>query len=495
MKKTYYYFILLFTLFFISCEQDISVSPEEEEPAKAFLYVNSYPQGAMIFKDGKYTGKRTPDTLKFLDFGEYQIKLRMEYFKDTSFTANIFEEKVEQTYIDYSTNTTMLGTIYCISVPSNAKVYIDDSLTSIVTPAYTNKLLPGIHKVKFAYNNHRDAEVEVIVRSNVAVRATKTLQDTSIWVDYNVSNIGLPQDYINCIKIDKNNVKWLGMDGMGLVKFDEKTVTTYAPPIFPIPSGVVYSMDIDKENNLWMATAGGLARFDGFNWNAYRKWNSPIPTDYINDVKCEKHSNYVWIATNSGLVRFDKNEDWRTYAYDSVNTSYPWSGVSTLEIDGDNNKWIGTNYYGVYCLKDTTFSHMSYEDMPNNNFLSDRVLYSAIAPNGNLWLAHASMRVSDELTLPKGISSFNGNSWTLYPNPFSYNILYQIYVDQRGIVWICTDSGLYRKDGSNFTVFNTSNSGIMNNTVKDIVCDSKGVIWIATGGGGLIKYKGEMVKR
>lgn len=495
MKNTYY-IILLFSLLVISCEQDISVSPNEIEPTKAYLYVNSYPKGAMIYKNGRYTGKRTPDTLKFLDFGVYQIKLRMDYFRDTAFTANIYEEKVEQTFIDYSKNISMLGTIYCTSVPSNAKVYINDSLTSLLTPSYTKKLLPGIYKVKYSYPEHRDAEVEVIVRSNVAVRAAKTLQDTSIWVDYNIDNMGLPQDYINCIKIDKNNVKWLGMDGMGLVRFDEKTITTYFPPLFPIPSGVVYSMDIDNENNLWMATAGGVARFDGYNWNAYRSYNSPIPTNYINDVKCEKNSNYVWIATNSGLVRFDKNEDWRIYAYDSVNTTYPEGGISTLEIDANNNKWIGTDSYGVYYLKDTVFHHMSYETVPNNNFLSDGVLFSSLAPNGNLWLAHASFRMNRDLTLPKGLSCFDGNHWTLYPNPFSYNILYQIYVDQRGVVWICTDNGLYRKEGSsNFTVYNNSNSGIMENTVKDIVRDSKGIIWIATGGGGLIKYKGEMVKR
>ncbi|HPN38863.1 MAG TPA: PEGA domain-containing protein, partial [Melioribacteraceae bacterium] len=257
MRKKY--LVLLFILcfgIFISCEQDITVSPAESEPSKAFIFITSYPSGAMIYKNGKYSGRRTPDTLKFVDFGEYTIKLRMENFRDTIFNISVKEEKLDRLDIDYSKNPLMLGKIFCVSNPNKAKIYLNDSLTNKLAADTLKGLLPGTYRIKYSYPEHRDGEVSVVVRSNQVARASKTLQDTTVWVDYNDSNSDIRYDYINCIKIDYNNVKWLGTEGFGLIKFDEKNFVNYRPPTFPIPSGLVTAIDIDENNIKWVATYG-----------------------------------------------------------------------------------------------------------------------------------------------------------------------------------------------------------------------------------------------
>ena len=212
----------------------------------------------------------------------------MDYFRDSTFTFTINEEKIETINIDYSQNPLMRGSVYCISSPPGSKIYINDSLTTHLTNDTIKGLMPGIYKFRYSYPEHRDGETQITVRSNKIIRAPVTLQDTSIWVDYNHSNSSIGYDYLNCIVVDKNNVKWIGTEGVGLIKFDDKNFTVYSPPIFPIPSGLVTSIDIDDNNIKWIGTYGGVARFDDYSWQVFRQWNSPLPSDYVEDIKCEK---------------------------------------------------------------------------------------------------------------------------------------------------------------------------------------------------------------
>lgn len=45
-------------------------------------------------------------------------------------------------------------------------------------------------------------------------------------------------------------------------------------------------------------------------------------------------------------------------------------------------------------------------------------------------------------------------------------------------------------DGVSWTVYNTSNSGLPNNSINALVSDAQGNTWIGTSGGGLAKFDG-----
>lgn len=59
-------------------------------------------------------------------------------------------------------------------------------------------------------------------------------------------------------------------------------------------------------------------------------------------------------------------------------------------------------------------------------------------------------------------------------------------MDRDGFLWIATDGGLFRFDGSNYDIYrhddNTPNS-ISDNRVLNLLCDSKGRLWAATANG------------
>jgi ligand-binding sensor domain-containing protein len=61
-------------------------------------------------------------------------------------------------------------------------------------------------------------------------------------------------------------------------------------------------------------------------------------------------------------------------------------------------------------------------------------------------------------------------------------------IDSSGIKWIGTNNGLARFDGTDWTIFNTSNSEMPSDVVSAITIDDNGSKWIGTYDGGLAVY-------
>ena len=108
--------------------------------------------------------------------------------------------------------------------------------------------------------------------------------------------------------------------------------------------------------------------------------------------------------------------------------------------------------------------------MPNNYVLS-----IAIDDNGTKWIGTGN-----------GLAAFDGTNWTVYNTSNSGlpgNQVRTIAIDDNGTKWIGTPDGLAAFDGTNWTVYNTSNSGLPRNGVGSIAIDDNGTKWIGTNGG------------
>jgi signal transduction histidine kinase/DNA-binding response OmpR family regulator/ligand-binding sensor domain-containing protein len=64
----------------------------------------------------------------------------------------------------------------------------------------------------------------------------------------------------------------------------------------------------------------------------------------------------------------------------------------------------------------------------------------------------------------------------------SQNYVNSIFMDSRGYIWICTNFGLNRFNGTNFKQFNreSNKSGLDNDRVRSITEDKNGILWILT---------------
>ena len=106
----------------------------------------------------------------------------------------------------------------------------------------------------------------------------------------------------------------------------------------------------------------------------------------------------------------------------------------------------------------------------------------AIDREGNKWIGTYN-----------GLAKFDGVNWTVYNTSNSGlpgDYITAIAIDSLGNKWIGTGGGLVKFDGLRWTVYNTSNSGLPLNYVLAIAIDRQGNKWIGTDGGGLVKFDG-----
>ena len=147
---------------------------------------------------------------------------------------------------------------------------------------------------------------------------------------YNSENSIIPKDFwIYDIAVDKNDNVWIGGTG-GLLKFDGIEFTLYNSNNTSMPEDVVWSVEVDSKNNIWMASCrfrqGGLVKYDGTQWTAYTPDNSALPDNSINDIAIDQSDN-VWLTVNDYLVKVS-DEKWKVYDKNDLGlTNFIFAGI------------------------------------------------------------------------------------------------------------------------------------------------------------------------
>lgn len=481
MIKIFYKIFLPFVIFMCllsSCDDEISVRAPEKPIPTGFYFIDSNPQGAGIYLDGRNTGYYTPDTLNWMEHREYQVTLKQDLFRDTTFFIIIYEGEINDTLIDYTSNQKMRGAISFLTVPSGASIYLEDELLDSVTPDTVHGLLPGVYSVKYFLDGFRHDSITAAVASNEITHAFSELTDTSLWVDYNRKTSQIHTQFLSCIFIDKNNKIWLGSDGVGLASFDRENWEKFNTVNSGLPGNKIDDIS-GYDNSLYIATDMGLAKYEGGFWSVWNSANSLIPSDSVTALAVENDGT-LWVGTDDGIGRFSNN-NWTIY--NTNNTPLPNTKITSIAISPDNDKWFGLDNSGVIRLSGENWT--LFRNSTQYNLLNNYVLTIAITGTGTVWMGHKRPNLSIG-----GYSKYEHDLWEDFESIIVGDIN-SLFIDNVGKIWAASEGGLITfTDPNNELVFTIENSGLMNNDIKDITQDKDGLFWIATNGGGLFKYKG-----
>ena len=166
--------------------------------------------------------------------------------------------------------------------------------------------------------------------------------------------------------------------------------------------------------------------------------------------------------------------------YDTAYSAIPTTRFRDFIIDDQNNIWIGTWGMG---LPKYDGENWSIIDTSNSQLISNQI---------------ASLHYFDKLLFictKKGIMTFDGNSWKKISTPeLEVEFATCMIKDDKNNYWFGSSTGLYKYDGSNWSVFDISNSGIANNLINSISIDYSGNLWIASAYGYLSIFNENGIK-
>lgn len=473
----YYFILFLFLVLSLTgCDKEVSRSPVEPDVPEGFIHIDSNPRGFTIFMNDRNTGRLTPDSISYINAGEYEITLKKNYYKDTSVVVILGENEKQNLNIDILSNPSMYGKLSLTTVPPGASISFNDSVLNKVTPFTFQNLLPGLYHVRFSLFNHRDKLIPVVVESSKSNNYTESLRDTSIWIDYQVFNSGIQSNSLTAIAFDHNNVKWIGTLDKGLIKYDELNFVSFNTANSSIPDNRINCISVDPQNRVWVGTDFGIGVFDGSNWTVYDRHNSGLTSELINTIEFDDNGD-GWIGTTANLVKFD-GVSWTVY--DEPSGYGDW--INAIHIESENKLWLGTTLNGIYKFENGNFISLF---QPNYGYPSNTISSIDADEFNNIWFCFLP-----DTAGRGGISFWDGAGFNNYFVGSPQVNVNHIFIDDINIKWIATSEGFVVYDAQNIsTAFRTNNSLISSNIINSCVRDLNGNVWLTTFASGLNKYK------
>ncbi len=298
---------------------------------------------------------------------------------------------------------------------------------------------------------------------------------------------GLSQSDVHCLLQDRNGFMWLGTAD-GLNRFDG-----YESRIFrhetdnpkSLSGNRVFSLHEDGQGRIWVGTeADGVSRYDPSTETFERfEDHANHPLSEINKAVVaitEDREGRLWFAVgHGGLYRLDPNGEGRHYSDGHGDqTKQDDFDVSTILEDKAGRIWVGSNYGLALMDSQLTgpFTSILPEDGNKNSCWSlfeDR--------DGTLWAG----------TWRGGVVRFdperkNQRRFLFGKGPDNIsNEVRAICQDRNGIVWLATGNGIQRFDPEsqefqNYRHDPTDIGGLNHNRTRALCLDRDGLLWIGT---------------
>ncbi|MEN2415723.1 type IX secretion system anionic LPS delivery protein PorZ [Flavobacterium mesophilum] len=284
----------------------------------------------------------------------------------------------------------------------------------------------------------------------------KVLKTNGQWGSYAMTSIldDAQASSYGAILVDRNNVKWIATNRDGVVGFNETTNTfkkmTFGSDAGNLPIADVRALAIDNKNQLWIGTTKGLR--------------------VLSNVS--NFQNESQLKANAIIIMEDNLAQELLYE----------QFITSIAVDGANNKWIGTSDSGVFMVSPNgqeTKYHFTNSNSPlPSNAINDIKINST---TGEVFIA-----------TNKGMISFGGiateanedlNNVYVYPNPvrptysgtvkvaglldkanvkitdIEGNLVYEITSEGGTIEWDTTAFGKYKVSSGVYMIFISAQDG------------------------------------
>ena len=197
-----------------------------------------------------------------------------------------------------------------------------------------------------------------------------------------------------------------------------------------LPANAVRSLLIDRDDNLWVGTSNGLARYTNGEFQTVLHGG-----ERLSHILClsEDREGNIWVGADTGLLRLrDLN-----ITTISQRHGLPSNSILCLLETKDGSKWVGTWGGGLSHVSTTGIVSWTQDQ----GLLDDSVLCLAEDEHHGLWIAYNT----------RGVSYLKDGQLTHYAGAEgSEGRVRAVCIDRSGTVWIANLEGVKRFTGQGF---------------------------------------------
>lgn len=245
---------------------------------------------------------------------------------------------------------------------------------------------------------------------------------------------------------------------------------------FETGARVIRKAFVDRNENLWLATATGLSQCS---YSYLRHVTLPQPFSLAAITALAYGDNRIWYAQGNQLRAYNL----QTRQVD-IQTRLPAS-VTTMAADSQG-LWIGTLGSGL--LFRTYGKTAVVHTFPGTETLAQEHILDVTTQANRLWVATLN-GVGELAVSPEKAASIRRHT---HKNGLSADYVYQIMADARGDVWMATDGGgVCRYDGRHYHATDSGQQGRADATVYSLAQDKYHNVWAATLERGLSVFNGK----
>ncbi len=231
-----------------------------------------------------------------------------------------------------------------------------------------------------------------------------------------------------------------------------------------LPQSSVNDIIQTRDGYIWMATFGGIVRFDGVSFTTFDRANTEeMRSDRVLTL-FEDSQGSIWIGTEDGLLKYNHG-NFETYLLTVNGQVY---APNWLIEDGNGKIWISVNGE-IFTLKDNQFVKQPV-------LIDDRVKKAALKDPDGVWIAHAK-----ELLRTTGDTVVQVMD---LGNMLPSNIIDFIeYPQGSGTYFFGTDGdGVIRYEDEEFTKY-SADAGLASRYIWNFNTDRQGNFWVSAYNG------------
>jgi signal transduction histidine kinase/ligand-binding sensor domain-containing protein len=229
------------------------------------------------------------------------------------------------------------------------------------------------------------------------------------------------------VSFDAKGQIWVAGAGTNLIRYDKDEASVYDLSAY-LGERFIFTFYPDSKGSVWMWTGGPAAisreliRFDGENFFVYGS-EVRMKLRFIRTITEDKKGNLVFIG-DGGVALFNE----KTFTYLGKEQGFPEYATSYF-TDSRNRKWIGTGEEGVYVFYSDSVLRIDKQSGLPHNYIND----ITEDPFGNIWLATDG-----------GASKFDGTTLTNFGEAEGItNLVAGITPDTvRQLLWFSAINGL-----------------------------------------------------